>query len=148
MWLKSLGSKTVEQAASNFHINGALIIENIVDAAIIAEARRAFDERYSHYLNHFDPESMLMVGARRLQITIKLGPPFANFLLFANPYLLPVIGAELGDGFVLGSFGIVASLPSAPAQNRHPDGGFYFRVRCLRVLPPPPLLSEPTSRNE
>ena len=101
---ESLGSETVEQAGSSFRINGALIIENIVDAAIIAQARRAFDERYSHYLNHSDPESMLMVGARRLQITIKLEPPFDNFLLFANPYLLPVIAAELGEGFVLGSY--------------------------------------------
>jgi ectoine hydroxylase-related dioxygenase (phytanoyl-CoA dioxygenase family) len=132
---ESLGSETVEQALSSFRINGALIIENIVDAAIIAEARRAFDERYSYYLNHPDPESMLMVGARRLQITIKLEPPFDKPPLFANPYLLPVIGAELGDGFVLGSFGIVCSLPSAPAQNRHHDGGVLFRSGIDYVLP-------------
>jgi len=132
---ETLGSETVEQASSSFRINGALIIENIVDAAIIAEARRAFDERYSYYLSHSDPESMLMVGAGRLQITIKLEPPFDYPSLFANPYLLPVIGAELGDGFVLGSFGIVCSLPSAPAQNRHHDGGVLFRSGIDYVLP-------------
>jgi ectoine hydroxylase-related dioxygenase (phytanoyl-CoA dioxygenase family) len=64
-----------------------------------------------------------------------LEPPFDTPPLFANPYLLPVIGAELGDGFVLGSFGIVCSLPSAPAQNRHHDGGVLFRSGIDYVLP-------------
>jgi len=131
----SLGSETVEQALRSLRLNGALIIENIVDAAIIAGARRAFGEGYSHFLNGSDPKNVLMVGARRLLITIKLEPPFDNPRLFANPYLLPIIGAELGDGFVLGAFGIVCSLPSAPAQNRHHDGGVLFSSGIDYLLP-------------
>jgi len=131
----SLGSETVEQALRSLRLNGALIIENIVDAAIIAGARRAFGEGYSHFLNDSDPKNVLMVGARRLLITIKLEPPFDNPRLFANPYLLPAIGAELGDGFVLGAFGVVCSLPSAPAQNRHHDGGVLFSSGIDYLLP-------------
>src|SRR5690349_16879363 len=82
---ESLASETIEQAVSSFRMNGALIVENIVDAAIIAEARQAFGQRYSHYLKHSDPESVLRVGGGRLQITIKLEPPFDSSPLFANP---------------------------------------------------------------
>jgi ectoine hydroxylase-related dioxygenase (phytanoyl-CoA dioxygenase family) len=131
----SLGSETVEQALRSFRLNGALIIENIVDAAIIVGARRAFSEGYSHHLNGSNPKNVLMVGAKRLLITIKLEPPFDNPRLFANPYLLPVIGAELGDGFVLGAFGIVCSLPSAPAQKHHHDGGVLFSSGIDYLLP-------------
>jgi ectoine hydroxylase-related dioxygenase (phytanoyl-CoA dioxygenase family) len=133
--VNSFASEAVEQAVRSFRLNGALIIENIVDTSIISDARRAFGEGYSHYLNGSDPESVLKVGAGRLLITIKLEPPFDNPRLFANPYLLPVIRAELGDGFVLGAFGIVCSLPSAPAQNRHHDGGVLFSSGIDYLLP-------------
>ena len=136
----SLGSETVEQALRSLRLNGALIIENIVDAAIIAGARRAFGEGYSHFLNDSDPKNVLMVGARRLLITIKLEPPFDNPRLFANPYLLPVIGAELGDGFVLGAFGIVCSLPRHLHKTVTMMVEFYFPQElitcCLRQLSP------------
>ena len=122
----SLGSETIEQASRSFRIDGALIIEDIVDTAIIAEARRAFGERYSHYLDGSEHEDALTVGGRRLLITINLEPPFDDPRLFANPYLLPVLSAALDDGFVLGAFGIVCSLSSAPAQHRHNDGGMLF----------------------
>jgi ectoine hydroxylase-related dioxygenase (phytanoyl-CoA dioxygenase family) len=131
----SLGSTTIEQASRNFRLNGALIIENIVDSAIIAEARRAFSERYSYYLDGSDHEDALVVGPRRLLITINLEPPFDNPQLFANPYLLPVIRAALDDGFVLGAFGIVCSLSSAPAQGRHHDGGILFCSGIDYILP-------------
>ena len=87
----ALGSETIEQASRSFRIDGALIIEDIVDTAIIAEARRAFSEAYSHYLDGSEHEDALRVGARRLLITINLEPPFDDPQLFANPYLLPVL---------------------------------------------------------
>jgi len=131
----SLRSATIEQASQSFRLDGALIIESIVDAAIIAEARRAFVEGYSQYLDDRHHDDAVLVGARRLLITIKLEPPFDDPHLFANPYLLPVLSAELGDGFVLGAFGIVCSLTSAPAQHRHHDGGILFCSGIDYVLP-------------
>jgi ectoine hydroxylase-related dioxygenase (phytanoyl-CoA dioxygenase family) len=132
----SFGSEAIEQASQRFRIDGALIIEDILDAAIIVEARRAFGERYSHYLDGSEHEDALKVGDRRLLITIKLDPPFDDPRLFANPYLLPVLNAALDDGFVLSAFGIVCSLSSAPAQHRHADGGILFpRSGIDKLLP-------------
>ena len=122
----ALGSETIERASRCFRADGALIIEEVVDTAIIAEARGAFDQAYSQYLDGTKHEDALRVGDRRQLITIRLEPPFDNPRFFANPYLLPVLSAALDDGFVVGAFGIVCSLPLAPAQRRHRDGGILF----------------------
>jgi ectoine hydroxylase-related dioxygenase (phytanoyl-CoA dioxygenase family) len=131
----ALGSDTIEQAFRRFRSDGAVIIENIVDTTIIAEARRSFGERYSQYLDGSEHEDAGKVGGQRLLVTINLEPPFDHPQLFANPYLLSVISAALDDGFVLGAFGVVCSLPSAPAQTPHHDGGILFRSGIDFVLP-------------
>jgi len=120
-------NETIQRAIRRFRVEGALIIEDILDTSIVLEARRVFAETYSQYLlNGSNDENALRVGGRRLIITIKLESPFDDPQLFANPYLLSVLSAELGDDFVLGAFGVVCSMPSAPTQHRHHDGGILF----------------------
>jgi phytanoyl-CoA dioxygenase PhyH len=132
----ALESETIDRAARCFRADGALVIEDVVDTAIITEARRALNETYSSYLDDSKPEDALRVGDRRLLMTIRLEPPFDDPQLFANPCLLPVLSAVLDDGFVLGAFGAVCSLPSAPAQHQHDDGGILFPQSGLNgVLP-------------
>jgi ectoine hydroxylase-related dioxygenase (phytanoyl-CoA dioxygenase family) len=131
-----LAGGTIEHAAERFRIDGALIIEDIVDTAIIAAARQAFGEGYSHHLDGSVREDALMVDSRRLIIPIDLEPPFDNPQLFANSYLLALLSGALDDGFVISAFGVVCSLPSAPAQHRHADGGTLFpRSGIDRLLP-------------
>src|SRR5689334_15235640 len=132
----TLGSGTIEQASRTFRTDGAVIIENIVDIALIAAARREFLERYSSCLDGPEREETLVVGSRRLLVTITLEPPFSDPRLFANPYLLPILGEALDSDFVLAAFGVVCSLSSAPAQPRHHDGGFLFsRLGLDQALP-------------
>ena len=131
-----LESGTVEYASQRFRSDGALIIEDIVDTALIAQVRRAFAEKYSRYLEDRMHDDALLVGDRRLLITINLEPPFNDPQLFANPYLLSVLEKVLDDGFVLGAFGIVCSLVSAPMQQRHADGGFLFPGSGIDLLLP------------
>jgi ectoine hydroxylase-related dioxygenase (phytanoyl-CoA dioxygenase family) len=134
----ALGSETIERASRSFRGDGALIIEDIIDAAIITEARRKFAESYSRYLDgSAEHDDALKVGNRRLMITIDMEPPFNNPVLFANPYLLAVVRATLDDNFIIGAYGVVCSLPSAMAQLRHHDGGILFpRSGIDRILPP------------
>jgi hypothetical protein len=121
-----LGYDTIAQASRSFRVDGALIIENIVDTAITSEARRVFSETYSRYLDGSEHEDAARVGGRRLMIAITVEPPFDEPQLFANPYLLSVLRSELDDIFVIGAFGIVCSLPAAPTQHCHYDGGILF----------------------
>src|SRR5262249_33204033 len=88
-----LESETIERASRSFRLDGALIIEDIVDTASVAEARRAFHEAYSHYLDGSEHEDAFRVGGRRLLISINLEPPFDDPQLFANRYLLPILKA-------------------------------------------------------
>jgi ectoine hydroxylase-related dioxygenase (phytanoyl-CoA dioxygenase family) len=133
----SFASETIERASRDFRGDGALILEDIVDTAIIAEVRRQFAESYSGYLKGGHYDDALTIGNRRVMITVDLIPPFDNPQLFANSYLLPVLSTALGDDFVIGAYGAVCSLPSAAVQQRHSDGGFLFlRTGVDWLLPP------------
>jgi hypothetical protein len=133
-----LSRETIETASRSFRLDGALIIEDIVDAAIISEARRVIGETYSHYLDGSLHEDVARVGEGRLMIAIALEPPFDDPQLFANPYLLSILSSELDKGFVIGAFGVVCSLPSAPTQHCHYDGGILFPSSGFdRLLPAP-----------
>jgi len=118
--------EAVARAARCVRTDGALIIEDLVDVARVAGARRAFLERYAGYLDNRGREDALLVGERRIMVTVELEPPFDDPQLFANPWLMPILSAALDDDFVLGAFGVVCSLPGAPSQHRHRDGASLF----------------------
>jgi ectoine hydroxylase-related dioxygenase (phytanoyl-CoA dioxygenase family) len=122
----ALSSETIEQASRSFRVEGALILEDVVDVSLIARAKKAFNETYARYLVDSELDDALTVGKRRLMITVDLEPPFDAPQLFANPWLLPILSAALDEDFVLGAFGVVCSLPSAPGQHQHRDGGILF----------------------
>src|SRR5262249_15198335 len=90
-----LSCETIESASRSFRLDGALIIEDMVDAAIISEARRASGEAYSDYLDGSLDEDVARVGEGRLMIAVALAPPFDDPQLFANPYLLSILSSEL-----------------------------------------------------
>ena len=132
----TLAPETVERASRHFRKGGALMLEDIVDPGLVATARAVFLEEYAQYLHDSKRDDVLMTGDRRLMITIDLRPPFDDPQFFANPYLLPPLEAALDGDFVVGAFGIVCSLPAAPAQRRHADGGFLFRNSGIdKMLP-------------
>jgi hypothetical protein len=116
--------------------DGALILEDIVDVGLIEEARRTLVQRYARYLDGAEHDDALQVGGRRLMITVDLEPPFDRPELFANSWLLPVLRAAFEGDFVLDAYGVVGSLPAAPRQKMHADGGDIFPQAALnRLLP-------------
>lgn len=132
---KAFTSETMAKLAQRFDADGALILENVVDTPLIARARRAFGEAYGRYLDGKKHRDAPMVGDRRWMITVDLEPPFDAPQLFANPWILSVMEVLLDEGFVLGAFGSVCSLPSAPAQHLHNDGPPLFPDPVGRLLP-------------
>jgi len=126
--------KVVEHALGCFRKDGALIVEDIVDPAVIVRARRAFDAIYTQFC--CEREDVRRVGGQRFMITINLEAPFDAPQLFANPYLLPILSSALDETLVLAAFGVVCSMPSAPAQDVHRVGGTLFQGSDLdRLLP-------------
>lgn len=130
----TLATETIERASQCFRRDGALILEDIVDAGVVARSREAFHDRYLEFCSKRDDVSK--VGEGRFMITVELKPPFNDISLFANPYLLPILGTALDENFVIAAFGVVCALPSAPAQHVHSDGGdLFLRPELDRLLP-------------
>ena len=132
----AFSSETLEKAAHCLRADGTLILEDIVDPALIREARETFLQRYDRYLNGQEHHDAAQVGGRRLKITVDLEPPFERRELIANPLLLSFLKAAFEDDVVLGAYGVVCSLPEAPKQHIHRDGADLFRQAALnRLLP-------------
>jgi ectoine hydroxylase-related dioxygenase (phytanoyl-CoA dioxygenase family) len=95
-----------------------------------------FLRRYDRYLNGRKHDDALDVGDKRVMITVDLESPFDRRELVANSWLLSVLADVFSGDFVLGAYGIVCSLPGAPMQHVHIDGGDLFtRADLNRVLP-------------
>jgi len=109
----TFSSETLEKASRYLRADGTLILEDIVDPALIREAREAFLQRYDRYLGA-QKHDAVQVGKRRLQISVDLEPPFERRELIANPLLLSFLKAAFEDDVVLGAYGVVCSLPAAP----------------------------------
>jgi Phytanoyl-CoA dioxygenase (PhyH) len=133
---KKFRGETIEHAARSVRVAGALIIDNIIDGLLVKEAGRAFLETYSSYLDGRAYDDALQVGRKRIMITVDMGPPFDEPQFFANPWVLQIMRRTLGEEFVLGGFGVVCSMPSAPRQHSHRDGKVLFGpVGIDRLLP-------------
>lgn len=133
---RAFSTETLEKATRSMRADGTLILEDIVDPALIREAREVFLRRYNRYLGGQEHHDAVQVGKRRLQITVDLEPPFERRELIANPLLLSFLKAAFEDDVVLGAYGVVCSLPAAPSQHVHRDGGVLFRQAALnRLLP-------------
>ena len=128
--------ETIARAAQAFRTDGVLIVDDIVDVALVAQARTAFLDRYSAYLTNQDRADALKVGEGRSMITVTVEPPFSDPRLIANPWLLSILSAVLAPDLVLDAFGVVCSLPGADAQRAHRDGGVLFAGSGLDAMLP------------
>ena len=93
---------------------------------------RAFVERiqraYSQYVlaQRSGEGRAVEVGDRRFMIPVELRAPFDDPGLYANPLVLAILRAVLGEDCVLNSFSSVVALPGAEAQARHKDHDLLF----------------------
>ena len=132
----TFSNATLHKASHCMRTEGALILEDIVNSALILEARKIFVQKYERYLDGREHDDALKVGDRRPMITVDLEPPFDRRELLANSWLCPVLKAAFEDDFILGAYGVVCSLPGASRQHIHQDGGDLFPQAALnRMLP-------------
>jgi ectoine hydroxylase-related dioxygenase (phytanoyl-CoA dioxygenase family) len=133
---RAFSSETIDEATRCVRSAGAVILDGIVDAALVEEARKAFAESYARYLTERKHDDALEVGDKRIMVTINFEPPFDQSDFFANSWIMPLLRAIFEDGFLLGGYTVVCSLPGARTQHRHRDGGILFPQSQLdRLLP-------------
>jgi ectoine hydroxylase-related dioxygenase (phytanoyl-CoA dioxygenase family) len=81
------------------------------------------------------PDLWRPAGNRRFQSPLDLSDGFNTPQLYANPFVLPILKAVLGDEMVLGACGAVTSLPGAQEQHVHRDGPPLFNKAVNRMAP-------------
>ena len=123
----------IKVARDLFEANGVLLIDNLFSQDLIAKLYQSFVERYRFYFEDKDYAGALKVGDKRRMLTVDFQLPFSHPNLYANPFLLYLMRALLGSGFVLGSLGAVIALPGAEAQHIHRDHPHLFEDEGLAI---------------
>ena len=106
------------EAADRFEKDGFVVLERVFDPAFI-DALRA--EYVRQFPNIARDATAYVVGDRRLQVAVQLTGPFLSPDLYANPTVLALTKAALGDDILIDNFSLVSALPGAAAQHAHAD---------------------------
>jgi ectoine hydroxylase-related dioxygenase (phytanoyl-CoA dioxygenase family) len=129
-----------EAAAAAFRSAGCLLVEGVIDVALVDTLRDAFLTRYREYLVPRHHDDALEVGSRRYMVTVRVEAPFLDVEVYANPMLVPIL-TELLDAVRLFGFGCVVALPNSPEQHMHRDASGLFGEASLDETVPPYAIS-------
>lgn len=128
-------AETVQRGATALRAQGCVLLPKIFEPDFIAELRALHFARNAVLLSAQPPEVSGQVGNRRFQSPVDISGAFNTPQLYANPFVLPIIRAVLGDEAVLGGCGTVTSLPGAQDQHVHRDGPPLFNKAINRIVP-------------
>lgn len=114
---------------------GYALLDNVIAPETVAALSTEFHCRHAGYCSDTPSGEFMEVGNRRLMIPVELSGRFGDPLLFANPYVLPLVRLALGPDAVLEAFGAFVALPGAERQHVHRDGPSLFEAGIARILP-------------
>lgn len=133
---RTLEADTLARATQLFASAGCLHIVDAFPVEFIQSLREAYLARYETYFREGRFDDAKQVGHRRIQIAVDLSLPFNSPALYANPLILPILKALLGNELYFGIFGSVTSLPGSEDQHFHRDNPLLFSESVNRFLPP------------
>ncbi|WP_224242403.1 phytanoyl-CoA dioxygenase family protein [Hyalangium gracile] len=113
--------ETLEQALAHYDKAGYLELEHSFDPAFIQELQQAHQADYGHLTEEQAGQTSLNVGKGRFMTSLALKPPFLDARLYANPFVLRLMEAMLGPGFLINSITCVTAWPGAKNQHLHAD---------------------------
>src|SRR5207247_8619719 len=87
----AFSNATLDKASHCMRMEGILILEDIVNPALIFEPRHAFIQRYDRYPDGRAHDDAMEDGGRRSMIIVDLAPPLDKRDLFPNTCLYPVL---------------------------------------------------------
>lgn len=122
-------------AAKIYREQGAVILKNSLNTAILEECKEHLFERYDEYFQDKRPKDSLRVGNKRFMITLAFEGPLRQPKIFAPPTIMPILERLLSNKLILGSLVAVTSLPGAKTQSRHRDHHALFPDE--NITPPP-----------
>jgi hypothetical protein len=125
----------VEQASAMLRREGVVVLDNLVDPALLSACLQEISE---HYPDHDEPDPVHYLGSYpgRHTAPLVIDGTLANPAIFAPPAVMTIAQALLGEERILESFGLLVSLPGSPNQGRHFDGLLFGETMLDRMLPP------------
>jgi len=121
-----INNSNLQKAVSEYKDAGCLLLKNVFKPGFIKTLNDNFVKKYGQYLVDKEHKDALQVGDKRFMVSLKVETPFNNQKIYANPLVMPVIEALLGQDCILNGYGSVVSLPGAMDQNLHYDHPFLF----------------------
>ena len=123
------------RAAGIFQRDGVVVLDDVVDPALIEQCRREIEVDYPEY-DQVDPERNFGSFPGRHTTPLRVGKTLADRAIFAPRAAMRILPQLLGDKFVLDSFGLLVSLPGADDQQRHADMTLFPDKGIDWMLPP------------
>ena len=114
---------TLDQACSQFHEHGALVLRGAYSESHLSVAKQAISRRVA---DGVDVGQSRSVGNRRMMTSLPIEYPFNAPHIYANPLVMRMLARLLANSFVLNSFGAVIAEPGAEAQHVHLDHPSLF----------------------
>ncbi len=129
-------SDRLADAVAAFRRDGVVVIEDVVDPALLARCRDEIERDYSAEQLAGKGSFGLDTDPRRFSVALVADGALAERDVLVNPLLLDFARALIGDDPVMDSFGLLMSLPGAPDQRTHFDAMLFPETPLDRVLPP------------
>ncbi|MFT5487565.1 MAG: ectoine hydroxylase-related dioxygenase (phytanoyl-CoA dioxygenase family) [Paracoccaceae bacterium] len=117
----ALPAPIASHAAGRFTEAGVMVLKDLLLAERISALQNAYAAQCGDITHRSSGDHIKEVGDKRLMISLAVSDAFAAPDTFANPVALSLVGALLGDDFILGSYVAVTSMPGAKAQRLHAD---------------------------
>jgi ectoine hydroxylase-related dioxygenase (phytanoyl-CoA dioxygenase family) len=112
------------------------VLPEIFPPELIDKLHSSFLATYSRYCTHENHADALLVGNRRVMVTVRLEGPFNDPLIYAHPLILPILKRILGPELILSGLGAVVSLPGSADQQVHRDLSHLFGDETLDAIIP------------
>lgn len=136
-----LPEAVLDIACARFRGAGVLTLEQVILPDLIAALHADYSEQYAAYHRDIEYADARHVGDRRNMISVAVSGPFADPAVYANPCIMPLIRALLGEEAIFGSLVAVTSLPGAKDQEFHVDMPLLFDDEDIGAEVPPYCLT-------
>jgi ectoine hydroxylase-related dioxygenase (phytanoyl-CoA dioxygenase family) len=126
-----LSSAKLDLAVESVRNNGYVLFERLLPQDLVTEMRESFTRLLESHVSQTDPNR----GANRYQMHLPFEPPFSDERVVANPVILSIIEALLGEDCICHYLASDTALPGSEYQAVHPD--IYQLFPEQRTVTPP-----------
>ncbi len=126
-----LQEQRLELAIEQVRNNGYVLFERALPEDLVFAMREAFSQLLDSHVN----STVANRGANRWQMHVPFAPPFSDERVIANPLVMPIVDALLGEDCICHYFASDTPLPGSDYQQVHPDI-FPLFPESNAVMPP------------